>query len=293
MIHSRLNTTVQATLNLRDLARLPVLLPPAPERKAIAHILGTLDDRIEANRRMAATLEEMARALFRAWFVTFEPVRAKAEGRWRRGQTLPGLPASLYDAFPNRLVETEHGEIPEGWRWGTMADVLELAYGRALKATDRRSGPYPVYGSGGITGYHDEALVEGPTVIVGRKGSVGTLYWADESCFPIDTVFYVVPRSPLTFCFYLLATLGLDGMNTDAAVPGLNRNNVYRLDVQIPLGLMVSEFDRITRNVRARIRAVLQETQVLAVLRDTLLPKLVSGTIRVKDAEAFLKARGL
>ena len=87
---------------------------PYPKQRAVAHVLGTLDDKIELNRRMNATLEAMARALFKSWFVDFEPVRAKLEGRWRRGESLPGLPAELYDLFPDRLVDSELGEIPEG-----------------------------------------------------------------------------------------------------------------------------------------------------------------------------------
>ena len=95
-------------------------LPPLPEQRAIAHVLGTLDDKIELNRRMNETLEEMARALFKSWFVDFDPVRAKMEGRWRRGESLPGLPADLYDLFPDRLVPSELGEIPEGWEVKTL-----------------------------------------------------------------------------------------------------------------------------------------------------------------------------
>ncbi|APF38893.1 hypothetical protein BOQ54_04680 [Chelatococcus daeguensis] len=258
-------------------------VPDSAEQRAIAHILGALDDKIELNRKMAATLEAMARAIFKAWFVDFEPVRAKQDGRD------PGLPPRIADLFPDRLVETEEDEIPEGWQWGTVADVLELAYGKALKATDRRPGPFPVYGSGGINGYHDSALVGGPAIIVGRKGSVGTIYWEDDPCFPIDTVFYVVPRLALTFCFYLLETQGLQGMNTDAAVPGLNRSNVYRLEVVIPDGAVVKEFDQIARNLRSRIRIAREEERTLAALRDTLLPKLISGELRVKDAKKFLE----
>ena len=98
-----------------DFYGLPVEVPPLAEQRVIAHVLGTLDDKIELNRRMNETLEEMARALFKSWFVDFEPVRAKMEGRWRRGESLPGLPAELYDLFPGRLVGSEVGEVPEGW----------------------------------------------------------------------------------------------------------------------------------------------------------------------------------
>jgi len=103
-----------------------VRIPTLPEQRAIAHILGRLDDKIELNRRMSETLEAMARALFKAWFVDFEPVRAKMEGRWRRGESLPGLPDHLYDLFPDRLVDSELGEIPEGWGVGTLADLSSL-----------------------------------------------------------------------------------------------------------------------------------------------------------------------
>ena len=109
------------------LSRSLVLAPKElPEQRAIAHVLGTLDDKIELNRRMNETLEEMARALFKSWFVDFEPVRAKMDGRWRRGESLPGLPAEHYDLFPDRLVPSELGEIPEGWAVKPLGDVIEI-----------------------------------------------------------------------------------------------------------------------------------------------------------------------
>ena len=101
-------------------------LPPLSEQRAIAHVLGALDNKIELNRRMNETLEEMARALFKSWFVDFEPVRAKMEGRWRRAESLPGLPADLYDLFPDRLVDSELGDIPEGWEVRALAELAEL-----------------------------------------------------------------------------------------------------------------------------------------------------------------------
>ena len=112
----------QPLLNQAILSSIPTTVPSLPEQRAIAHILGSLDDKIELNRRMNETLEQMARALFKSWFVDFDPVRAKMEGRWRPGQSLPGLPAHLYDLFPSRLVPSELGLIPEGW------DVKPLKY---------------------------------------------------------------------------------------------------------------------------------------------------------------------
>jgi restriction endonuclease S subunit len=118
------------------LAQIRICVPPLPEQRAIAHILGTLDDKIELNRRMSETLEAMGRALFKAWFVDFEPVRAKMEGRWQRGQSLPGLPAHLYDLFPDRLVESQLGEIPEGWEVKRIGDLAEV-FGGSTPRTDR------------------------------------------------------------------------------------------------------------------------------------------------------------
>ncbi len=108
-------------------------LPPMGEQRRIAGVLGCLDDKIELNRRMAGTLEEMARALFRSWFVDFEPVRAKQEGRWRSGESLPGLPAQLYEAFPERLEASALGPIPAGWRVAALGDVVEVNPRRSLK----------------------------------------------------------------------------------------------------------------------------------------------------------------
>ena len=111
------------TLNRNHVHPLPVSLPPLPEQRAIAHILGTLDDKIELNRRMNQTLEEMARALFKSWFVDFDPVRAKMEGRD------PGLPQHLADLFPDRLVDSELGEIPEGWIQKSIYNFADVVYG--------------------------------------------------------------------------------------------------------------------------------------------------------------------
>jgi type I restriction enzyme S subunit len=274
------------------LKQMALPLPTISEQHAIGKIAKLVAERLRNQSQTNETLEAMARALFKAWFVDFEPVRAKLEGRWQRGQSLPGLPAHLYDLFPDRLVDSELGEIPEGWEIGRVSNFLSLAYGKSLPAGIRNSGVIPVYGSGGITGHHDTALVDSETVIVGRKGTVGSLYWEQLPCFPIDTVFYVQPKVALPFCYHLLASLPLGDMNTDAAVPGLNRENVYRLDVISPNQTLIDNFSAIARDLRDQIFCFQNESRTLAQLRDTLLPKLISGELRIKDAEAFLKERG-
>jgi type I restriction enzyme S subunit len=280
-----------------DLERLSIPWPEnRSERRAIAHILGTLDDKIELNRRMSQTLEEMARALFKAWFVDFEPVRAKMQGRWRRGESLPGLPAHLYDLFPDRLVDSQLGEIPEGWEVRMLGELLELAYGKALKADNRQHGTIPVYGSNGQVGWHDEKLVTGPGIIVGRKGNPGVVKWVPTDFFPIDTTFYVIPKDKcpsLHFLFYALDLQNLASLGADSAVPGLNRNLVYMNNQIVPSHTLLLTFDSSVKTIFQKISIVESESRTLAALRDALLPKLVRGELRVKDAEKFLKERGL
>ena len=140
------------------------------EQRAIAHILGTLDDKIELNRRMNQTLEEMARAIFQDWFVDYGPVRAKLEGRE------PYLPRELWDLFPDRLVDSELGEIPEGWGVGALGDVIEIHDSKRIPLNSRqranRQGTYPYYGAAGVMDYVDDFLFEGVYVLMGEDGSV-------------------------------------------------------------------------------------------------------------------------
>jgi len=259
-------------------------LPPLPEQRAIAHILGTLDDKIELNRRMSEMLEAMARALFKSWFVDFDPVRAKAEGRD------PGLPEPLADLFPARLVDSELGEIPEGWEVRKLGDLFELAYGKALKAEDRKHGIVPVYGSNGQVGWHDERLAAGPGIIVGRKGNPGVVTWAPTDFFAIDTAFYVVPKKDCPsrqFLFHVLQNHDLACLGADSAVPGLNRNLAYMSDQAIPPAALVETFEHLISGLSRRVHHANEESRTLAALRDALLPKLISGELRVNDVGKF------
>jgi len=272
------------------LRTIEIPLPPLSEQRAITHILGTLDDKIELNRRMNGTLEAMARALFKSWFVDFDPVRAKAEGRD------PGLPKHIADFFPDRLVDSELGEIPEGWEVKTIGDLLELAYGRALKAEDRCDGDVPVYGSNGQVGWHNARLAAGPGVVVGRKGNPGIITWSPTDFFVIDTSFYVVPKEScrsLHFIFHMLQTHDLTSLGADSAVPGLNRNLAYMSTQVLPPAPLLGRFDTFAASLAKRAYRWNEESRTLAALRDALLPKLISGAIRLKDAERFLKERGL
>ena len=244
-------------------------------QRAIAALLGALEDKIELNRRMNEMLEAMARAIFKDWFVDFGPIRAKAEGR------APYLAPELWDLFPDALNDDNK---PVGWELRKLEDFLELAYGKSLPAKKRKPGNVAVYGSGGLAGTHNTALVEGPAVIVGRKGTVGSLYWEDGPAFPIDTVFYVVPRiGSILFSYHLLASHPLRDMNTDAAVPGLNRGNAYRLEFPLPASELISAFEDVAGALWKCRAENLKETETITQTCDLLLPKLMSGEIRLAE----------
>ena len=257
---------------------LEIPLPPLSEQQAIAHILSTLDDKIELNRRRNQTLEAMARAIFQDWFVDFGPVRAKLAGQE------PYLPPELWALFPDRLAATELGEAPEGWGVKALGELIELAYGKALKANDRQGGDIPVYGSNGQVGWHNERLVAGPGIVVGRKGNPGIVKWAQSDFFPIDTAFYVVPRNTkqkLHFLFFALSAQNLPSVAADSAVPGLNRNLAYMNTQVLPDDTMVGVFNDYVETLFARRQSLDEESRTLAALRDTLLPRLVSGEVGV------------
>lgn len=279
-LKARATGTTVLGIKQSELRKVALNLPPIKMQVSAAATLKALDDRITLLRETNATLEAIAQALFKSWFVDFDPVRAKQEGR-----APEGMDEATAALFPDSFDESELGLVPKGWGVVRLDSFVELAYGKALKAENRKAGPVPVYGSGGITGWHDHAFIEQASIVVGRKGTVGSLYWESRPFFPIDTVFYVKSRKPLTYCHCLLKTLGLDTMNTDAAVPGLNRENVYRLLVTEPPERILAAFDSVVSVLRSSMDQNERQAETLATLRDTLLPRLISGQLRLPEAE--------
>ena len=285
-----------------ELREIILKLPPTTLQKSISHQLKCLDKKIDLNNKINQTLEQMSQTLFKSWFVDFDPVidnaldagnpipetlqsRAELRQKVRNSENFKPLPADIRVLFPAEFEETELGYAPKGWMTNRLENILELAYGKALKKTERTNGNYPVYGSGGVDGTHNEYLVKGPGVIVGRKGTVGSLHWENKNFYPIDTVFFVKPKEyySLVYCYQLLKTLGLENMNTDAAVPGLNRNNAYRLEVVTPTQSIIAKFTNIIQTIQHKMDSNHNETENLTALRDTLLPKLISGELSMED----------
>jgi type I restriction enzyme S subunit len=298
----------------RDLEELVVPWPEgASERRAIAHILGTLDDKIELNRRMSETLEAMARALFKAWFVDFEPVRAKIEGRWQRGQSLPGLPAHLYDLFPARLVDSELGEIPEGWRvahFGVVVEVVRdqvnplmspetLFHHFSLPAFDEGQNPKIDYGRSIKS--QKWRVPPGAVLLSKLNPEIERVWLADVHSAEravCSTEFLVLQaRSPFTRSYiYCLARSPLFRQQIQGLVTGTSKSHqraqvesILNLRTVVPPSSIAAAFDFAASPWLARVLDSRREARTLAQLRDTLLPRLISGELRVKDAERFLE----
>lgn len=172
-----------------------------------------------------------------------------------------------------------------------LREMLVLSYGKALTATDRVPGTVVVYGSGGPTGMHNTPLVDGPGVVVGRKGTVGAVYWASGPHYPIDTTYYVQPIAdvPNEIIYHGLRALSLGALNSDSAVPGLNREEAYAQVIRLPRGEVAR---RVQENLSIRfalMKGFRTENVRLVGLRDELLPLLMSGKVRVRDAEKLVE----
>ena len=261
-----------------------VPLPPLAEQRAIAHILGTLDDKIDLNRRMSETLEAMARALFKSWFVDFDPVRAKAEGRD------PGLPQPLADLFPARLVDSELGEIPEGWEVGPFESLATIKGGKQLPTKEcKRTGSFIVYGANGIMGYSDGATHDGFVIAFGRVGAYcGSVHWTYSGAWINNNASAVVPIGWPEFVLQTMLATDFVGMRTGSAQPFIPNKSLAAHVVVRPPDFCLEAYCRLVRKLRLRDHALKQEFSALAALRDTLLPKLISGELRISEVDAIL-----
>ena len=274
------------------------------EQRAIAHILGTLDDKIELNRRMNETLEAMARAIFKSWFVDFDPVRAKAEGHD------PGLPKHIADLFPDSFEDSELGEIPKGWKVGTIGDVAEHPRRGVHPDAIDNSTPY-------IALEHMPArciaLSEWGTAdglesnkFEFKRGEIlfGKLrpYFHKVGVAPVDGVcstdiVVVKPRAEHWFGFVLGHVSSeafveyTNAGSTGTKMPRTCWGEMARYPGVLPPDPLAQAFTAQIRPSVARILAAIHESRTLAALRDTLLPKLISGALRVKDAAKVVGAK--
>lgn len=290
------------SLRCADVPKFEVLIPPLAEQSAIAHILGTLDDKIELNRRMNETMEAMARALFKSWFVDFDPVRAKAEGRD------PGVPHPLADLFPSALVESELGAIPEGWQVKSIGDIANVV-GGATPSTknsgfwdagehawatpkDLSSLSDPVLLSterritdAGLAQIGSGLLSEG-TVLLSSRAPIGYLAIAEIPVAINQGFIALIPQREISNLFLLrwasAAHEQIVSRANGSTFLEISKASFRPIPLVVPTPEIMRKFDQLARPLYERVVRSALESQVLAALRDALLPKLVSGEIRVK-----------
>ena len=288
--------SAQPSLNRNFIHPIPVDVPPVWEQRVIAHILGTLDDRIDLNQRMNETLEAIARALFKSWFVDFDPVRAKMEGRHT------GLPQDIADLFPDRLVNSEMGKIPEWWEVASLGTVIEIHDRKRIPLNKhqraQRQGPYPYYGAAGIMDHVNDFLFDGVYVLSGEDGSVVDAHghpvvqyvWGK---FWVNNHAHVLKgRKDISeeHLYLLLQGANITAFVTGAVQPKLNQRNLKAIPLVLPTGPACRVFSGLVAPLFARVRHNADESERLVALRDALLPKLISGEIRVGDAEMALES---
>ena len=302
--------SVQQVINLGDLQTVEIPVPAASEQKAIAHILGILDDKIELNRKTNETLEAMAKALFKSWFVDFDPVRAKVEGR------STGLPAEISDLFADSFEDSELGEIPCGWETGRLEEILEIDPPRQL----RRGSISPYLEMKGVpTSGHSAVDVIGREFSSGSKFRNGdTLLARITPCLEngktafVDflkdgetgwgsTEFIVMcgRREEVNpFAYYLArsevfrnnAIQNMVGSSGRQRVPS---DAVSGFTLPLPPEEILVKFGLLATNLMRRISANADQSVILSKIRDALLPKLISGELRIPDAEKMLEEVGV
>ncbi len=294
-------------LNSDELKALDVALPPHPEQRAIAHILGTLDDKIELNRWMNETLEAMARAIFKSWFVDFEPIRAKAEGRD------PGLPKHIAELFPDSFDDSEMGEIPKGWEVGPVLSRANLLSGGTPKTDHQEYWGGPILWASAkdvsqcgqtflittertITqeGLHESATQVIPhfcTVVVARGATTGRLVMFGSQMAMNQTCYGLASTTDTPFFLYCLLRHEMETLVHAAhgsVFDTITTSTFANSKIVLPPVPVLKAFDRRVAPMFHRILGNTEENQTLAALRDVLLPKLISGELRVKEAERFV-----
>jgi len=282
----------QRNLSGKLIRRFAINTPPLDEQRAIAQILGALDDKIELNRRMNETLEAMARALFKSWFVDFDPVRAKAEGRD------PGLPKPLGDLFPDRFEDSELEEIPAGWAVRSLDEIARFLNGLALQKYSSKDGrSLPVIkiaqlragntldadaASGDL---ESEYIVEDGDVLFSWSGSLECVLWAGGKGALNQHLFKVTSAEFPKWLYYLWIHQHLEDFRGIAAgkattMGHIQRHHLSDAKVAVPDQVLLEMADKSISPLIEQVVQLRVQSGTLSVLRDALLPKLISGEIR-------------
>jgi len=293
------HTSAYPAFNPDVIEKAELILPTESEQRAIAHVLGSLDDKIELNRRMNETLEKMARAIFKSWFVDFDPVRAKSEGRD------PGLPEEIAEIFPDGFEESEIGEVPRGWEMTTIGTEYNLTMGQSPPGStynENRDG-LPFFQGRRDFGFRfptnriyctaPKRFAEPGDTLVSVRAPVGDINMAMERCCIGRGVGSIRHKSGnRSYTYYAMHTLSdiLSSYEAEGTVFGaINKNQFETIKFLSPTADLINTFEEIISPIDDRIKLNTNQIVTLSYLRDNLLPKLISGELRVPDAEAIIE----
>lgn len=276
-VYSELNASQSSStmpaITFGLISKLKVNLPPLQEQKVIANILSSVDEKIELNNQINKTLEEMAQALFKRWFVDFE---------------FPNEDGEPYKSSGGEMIESELGMIPKGWNLGKLSDLVNIKYGKDHKKLE--DGNIPVFGSGGIMRYVDKSLYEKESVLIPRKGTLNNVMYVNKPFWSVDTMFFTEMKlsNIAKFVYQFLKAKDLASMNIGSAVPSMTTAILNTMDIVIPNQEILDKFNDVITAFYTQIQFNDNNSKNLVCIRDSLLPKLMSGEIRVEDIEANL-----
>ena len=259
LAESRSGTFPQITYS--ELSNIMVNLPSQKAQENIVSILSSLDRKIELNNKINADLEEMAQAIFKNWFVDFEPFK------------------------DGKFVDSELGMIPEGWKVGCLGDIAEITSGKRppKKSKDKTKDLFiPLIGASDIMGFTSDVLYERPILVIGRVGTHGVVQRFQEKCWPSDNTL-VIESSYYNYVYQLLKRIDYSAINRGSTQPLITQTDVKNTDVIIAPENVLKEYESITSTLFSKHRANNKENSRLSLLRDTLLPRLMSGEIEVPE----------
>jgi len=256
-IEARSSGTTVFGIKSAELKKVEIDYPPISVQHAIVSILSSLDDKIELNNKINANLEVQLQAIFKSWFVDFEP-------------------------FQNsEFVDSELGRIPKGWQVGKLSELINIKYGKDHKKL--ADGDIPVYGSGGVMRFVERALYEKESVLIPRKGTLNNVIYINEPFWTVDTMFYseMIKSHIAKYVYFFVNSKDLASMNAGSAVPSMTTEILNNIPVVIPSDEILLKYDIFATSVFNMISNKKKQNKTLGAIRDALLPKLMSGEIEV------------
>lgn len=260
--------SIRGSLTTKIIKDLYIKILPLEEQKAIAHILSTLDDKIEVNNQINKTLENMAQAIFKQWFVDFE---------------FPNEDGEPYRSSGGEMVESELGMIPKGWEVGKFIDLIEITSG---KRPGKRSelamedSKYPLVGASSIMGYTDDFNFEEKILVIGRVGTHGVVQRINNKVWASDNTL-VIKSDNYEFAYQILNQIDYKAINRGSTQPLITQTDIKNYTLIIPTEVYLSKFELLVGSLFEIHSNHCIENSKLTEIRDSLLPKLMSGEIRV------------